>query len=288
MRLAIIDCQTTGLDDDDEPISLGVVAVRIGAQGVGEALVRLYQERKASVAISLSAELFHGISDSALEGKSFDTKSIHDALAGAECVVSHNARFDARMLAKVLPDALNWNWRCTLGQRPFREVHETSLQAICDHFGILRPPAHNALSNAEALLRALNHRSGKTTRSKTFLQHIVECPRWPVFSKKDPFLVLSSTDNILFSSISDKVLIECREGTEIRLWTHPGISFVVGYARMGGNCGGQGECFRYSKLDNTHVFPNPEGGQEYLIQSFSEAGVLITPAHAWQGGPALP
>jgi DNA polymerase-3 subunit epsilon len=280
MRLAIVDCETTGLEDEDEPISLGVVVVKLGAEGVGEAQERLYQERTPSVPISLNAELVHGITAEALEGKSFDPSSIHEALDRAECVVSHNARFDARMLAKVLPDALSWNWRCTLRQKPFFDVQEPSLQAICDRFGIVRPPIHNALSDAEALLCALNNRPGKTTRSKTYLQRIVASPRWPVFAKKDPFLILNSTDNILFSSLSEKVLLECQPGTQIRLWTHSGIDFVVGYARVNGYCGGQGECFRFSKLDNPHVVDNLESGREYVIQEFSDSGVLVSPAHA--------
>ncbi len=278
MRLAIVDCQTTGLEDDDEPISLGVVVVTIAANGVGEVQVRLHQEREPSVPISLGAELIHGITKSTLEGKSFDTTSINDALAGTECVVSHNARFDARMLMKILPDALNWNWRCTLRQCPFRDVYEYSLDDICDHFGISRPPNHNALSNAEALLCALNHRRGKTIRSKTYLQTIVEYPRLPVFSKKDPLLALNSSDNILFRSVSDRTLLECYPGGRIRLWTHPGIDFVVGYAQ--GYSGGQGECFRFSKLDNPHVVIGLQSGQEYVIQDISDSGVLISPAHA--------
>lgn len=280
MRLAIVDCETTGLEDDDEPISLGVVVAELGADGVGDTQTRLYQEREPSIAISLSAELVHGISGSTLHGKSFDTGSILEALAGTECVVSHNARFDARMLAKVLPEALSWSWRCTLRQRPFFDVQEPSLQAICERFGISRPQVHNALADAEALLHALNQRPGKTTRSKTYLQRVLTSPRWPVFAKRDPFLVLNSSDNILFSSLSEKVLLECQPGTQIRLWTHPGIDFVVGYARINGYCGGQGECFRFSKLDNPHVVATLESCQEYVVQDFSESGVLVSPAHA--------
>lgn len=280
MRLAIVDCETTGVDEDDEPISIGVVIVEVGSDGEGAVQGRLYQERAPSVPISLGAELVHGITDSALTGKAFDLASIHRTLEGTECIVSHNARFDARMLAKVLPRALSWSWRCTLRQRPFFELPEPSLQAICAHFGVLRPPIHNALADAEALLSALNHRPGKTTRSKTYLQRIAASPSWPVFAQKDPFLALSSTDNILFSSLSEKVLLECQPGTQIRLWTHSGIDFVVGYARINGYVGGQGECFRFSKLDNPHVVNTLENGQEYEVKEFSGVAVVVSPAHA--------
>jgi len=118
MRLAIIDCETTGIEDDDEPISLGVVVVELGADGVGYPQARIYQEREPSIAISPDAELVHGLTSFALHGKSFDKSIILETMADTECVVSHNARFDARMLAKVLPEALSWSWRCTLKQRP--------------------------------------------------------------------------------------------------------------------------------------------------------------------------
>lgn len=106
MRLAIIDCETTGIEDDDEPISLGVVVVELGADGVGYPQARIYQEREPSIAISPDAELVHGLTSFALHGKSFDKSIILETMADTECVVSHNARFDARMLAKVLPEAL--------------------------------------------------------------------------------------------------------------------------------------------------------------------------------------
>jgi DNA polymerase III, epsilon subunit and related 3''-5'' exonucleases len=280
MRLAIIDCETTGIEDDDEPISLGVVVVELGADGVGYPQARIYQEREPSIAISPDAELVHGLTSFALHGKSFDKSIILETMADTECVVSHNARFDARMLAKVLPEALSWSWRCTLKQRPFFDVPQGSLQAICERFGISRPSVHNALSDAEALLQALNQRPGKTTRSKTYLQRVVASPRWPVFATRDPFLALNSSDNILFSSLSEKVLLECQPGTQIRLWTHQGIDFVVGYARINGYCGGQGECFRFSKRDNPHIVAKLESGQEYIVQDISDSGVLISPAHA--------
>lgn len=280
MRLAIVDCETTGIDDDDEPISFGVVVAELGADGVGYPQACLYQEREPSVLISPDAEAVHGIDSSTLKGKSFDANTIFETMAGAECVISHNARFDARMLAKVLPEALSWNWRCTLRQRPFFDTHHMSLQTICERFGISRPAVHNALSDAEALLQALNQRTGKTARSKTYLQRVVAAPRWPVFATRNPLLVLNSSDNILFSSLNEKILLECQPGTQIRLWTHQGLDFIVGYARINGYCGGQGECFRFSKRDNPHVVAKLETIHEYVVQSISDSEVLISPAHA--------
>lgn len=276
MKFAVVDCETTGLKENDEPISIGVLTGLVEPAGVGVIIDSWYGEQSPSVPMSATAEMVHGVAPSQLTGKQFNVTELQNILNHAEVVISHNARFDARMIGKVLPDIVSKNWRCSLKQTHCAEFEKKSLDHICAHFSIKRPHPHNALWDCEALLEALNHRTGSTLRSRTYLQRTLAAPQWPVFLRKDPFLALNSTDNIVFSTVNDSVLMDCPIGTPRRIWTNPDIDFVVGYARINGYSGGQGESFRFKKADNPTVVAALSKDTGYIIESYDGSSILIT------------
>lgn len=278
MKFAVVDCETTGLEQEDEPLAIGVLLSHADITGVGVVLDSWYGEQNPSVPISPSAEMIHGISPSQLTGKSFNVKDLQSILDRADLILSHNARFDARMIGKILPDVVSRNWRCTLKQTRHAEFDNKSLDAICTHFSINRPSPHNAILDCGSLLKALSQRTGSTFRSKTYLQRVLAAPRWPVFLQKDPFLTLNSADDIVFSYINEPVLMECPIGTQIRMWTNPKIDFVVGYARINSYCGSQGECFRFRKADNPVVTQALSTQAEYVIAAYEGNSVFVSPS----------
>jgi DNA polymerase III subunit epsilon len=278
MKFAVVDCETTGLEQEDEPVSIGVLLCNADAMGVGAIVDSWYGEQSPSALMSAPAGMIHGIAPCQLTGKYFNTEELRSFLDRAELIFSHNARFDARMIGKVLPDIVSRNWRCSLKQTRCAEFDDKSLDSICAHFSINRPNPHNALLDCEALLEALVQRTGKTARSKTYLQRLLEAPRWPVFLRKDPFLTLNSTNDIIFSYINEPVLMECSIGTQVRLWTSPNIDFVVGYARINGYCGSQGECFRFKKVDNPAVAKGISNQTEYVVSAYEGSSILVSPS----------
>lgn len=280
MKVAVIDCETTGLTDSDEPITVGVVLTELNSVKVAEPIEIWYGEREPQAPISFDAHLVHGISIKALKGKAIDKSNLEAILRRADIVVAHNARFDARMLNKLVP-CLDMSWRCSLRQlRSFPDFGGANLDRICSSFSINRPVPHNALSDSEALLSAINMRTGKTTRSKTYIARLVELPAWPVFPTREPFLTLESTDGIVFSSIEEKVLLEAPVGTDVRLWSNDNIDFVVGYARMNGYCGSQGEMFRFKKSDNPEISARVGKGVFYEVLAYHGLKVILAPSGA--------
>ena len=279
MKFAVVDCETTGLEQEDEPVAIGVLLGHADPTGVGTVVDSWYGEQSPSVPMSATAEMIHGIAPSQLTGKSFNVKELQSILDRAELIFSHNARFDARMIGKVLPDIVSRNWRCSLKQTRRSEFDNKSLDTVCAHFSINRPTPHNALLDCEALLEALGQSTGSTLRSKTYLQRVLAAPRWPVFLRKDPFLALNSTNDIIFSYINEPVLMECPIGTQIRMWTNPNIDFIVGYARINGYCGSQGECFRFSKTDNPAVAADLSTQAEYVVAAYEGDSILLSPSH---------
>lgn len=279
MRLLIVDCETTGVEEDDEPISIGAILCQYTELRSGEVLETYYSEQQPSRDVSYQAHAIHGISEQQLLGKLFDIENLSRIIDRADIILAHNARFDARMLCKEVPRILNKSWRCTFNQLTYPyEVHRQSLDLLCRLTGIGRLSPHNALRDCESLLGVLNKRLGKTTRSNTHLGRVVTEPAWPVFSKRHPLIRLESTNHILFSQINEPHLLECVASSPIRLWTKEHLDFVVGYFRYGQYHGRQGEIFRFLKSDNPHVSHNTDEGDDYVVQSFNDNEIMIAPS----------
>lgn len=170
--VAIVDTETTGLAEYDEPISVGLVLVEVDMRG---ALVRecdrYYGMREPSVPIHPAAQRVHGITIDLVRGKQLDVERVASILSRAEVAIAHNAMFDARMLAKVIDHQLVW--RCSLDQFPWVARAGKKLDHVCQSLGVHRAEPHNALTDAEALLACLLQRTGKTERSRTYLGALV-------------------------------------------------------------------------------------------------------------------
>lgn len=156
MRIAIIDCETTGLDNHDLPISIAVVVVAIDQKGCGAIVDEWYGEQEPTVSISDSAYAVHGRTLASLAGKAFDLESLSKTMAGCTVAIAHNATFDAAMIAKAWPGIRSLEWRCSLEQWPFPPMEGRSLDTACRFFGIQRNIPHDAMADAKALLEALN------------------------------------------------------------------------------------------------------------------------------------
>ena len=119
MRLAIVDCETTGLNPAaDSIIELAVMIVIVDASGhvVG------YEEPVAWLEqpmFELNPEITRitGITDEMLEGQRIDRDAALTMLAGADLIIGHNALFDLAFVEKLLPQIKDSPWACS-----YREV----------------------------------------------------------------------------------------------------------------------------------------------------------------------
>lgn len=177
--VAIVDCETTGLEEHDQPISIGLLLVEIDQQGrLLNRLDQYYGTQAPTVPIHPTAQKMHGMTAESLRGHRFDMGKIAEILSRAEIAVAHNASFDARMISKIAP--FNRYWRCSVNQFPW--VLETSrkLDDVCSQLGVDRPLPHNALADCEALLSCLLKHKGKTERSRTYLSLLLARDGYPV------------------------------------------------------------------------------------------------------------
>ncbi|MEO8417266.1 MAG: exonuclease domain-containing protein [Methylophilaceae bacterium] len=166
-----LDTETTGLSQDDQPISIGAVLAEIDLTNgvVLKEIASYYGLSEPSCKISEGAYRVHGISDSQLKNKEFDLKELVTMFGVAELIVAHNAAFDKRKLSFMGNTQQNWGCSCWDIDWP-KEIGGRSLDVICKHFGINRPAIHNALSDTWAMINALQQTKDD---GSTYLVHLL-------------------------------------------------------------------------------------------------------------------
>lgn len=181
--VAVVDTESTGLQEKDQPISIGIILYEIEMpSGI---LIReigsYYGLRKPTVPISSEAQRIHGIALADLKGQRLDFYQMARLLTPAEVIVAHYASFDYRMLGKVFPIAQKSTWACSCLALSDHWAHlpNRKLDTICEALGIQREAPHNAMSDCRALAEALFTHSGKTKRSRTYMGHLVANPWMP-------------------------------------------------------------------------------------------------------------
>lgn len=172
-RIAIVDTETTGLSHADEPISIGLIVIKVDDKGgLIHEIGRYYGLQEPTVPIHPAASRVHGLSIDELRGKRFNHDAVSTLISQADVCIAHNATFDARMLNKIVSTPVQW--RCSYRQDPWNMEAGKKLDDVCVRFGVERGNPHNSLSDCEALLACLMKRTGKTDRSRTYLKTLID------------------------------------------------------------------------------------------------------------------
>lgn len=174
MIVGILDCETTGISQKDEIITLALIYGEVDVKGHFLSTTEWYGERCPNVEISREAYRIHGRTMESLQGKSLDLDDLKKVIDGIDVLIAHNCRFDARMLAQLLPEVWDKKWRCSYKQWVWPDMKNQKMDTVCDYYQIDRPKHHNALDDTRDLIKCLLKHSGKTERSKTFLKKLLE------------------------------------------------------------------------------------------------------------------
>jgi len=164
--VAIVDTETTGLEYDDQAVSIGVilVAIELPKGTLLREVDSYYSLREPTCAIHPRALAVHGLTPQLLAGHTIDWDKVGGMLDCAHYVIAHNAKFDSRMIGQFIANVHRKKWLCS-----YRQVFSVSLDRVCSRFGIVRPNPHNALDDCRALLQCLLQHTGKTNRSRTHI-----------------------------------------------------------------------------------------------------------------------
>jgi DNA polymerase-3 subunit epsilon len=176
VRAVVIDCETTGLESDDEPIELAVVPFdysratgRVAA--VHEPFTGLCEPRKA---ISPESAAIHGITQEMVAGQRITDEQVVAAVGDAKIVIAHNARFDRAMTGKTWPLLDTLCWACSWNDMDWRArgFDSGALSPLLMRMGFFFD-GHRALDDAFATLFLLTQQN--------VLPSLLETARKPLY-----------------------------------------------------------------------------------------------------------
>lgn len=190
--LAVIDCETTGLDATRHKlIELAVVKMTISdLEGdlldISPALAWLEDPGEP---LTPEIEALTGLSDHDLAGRSFDERMVAEAFNDVDCILSHNAAFDFSFLRKRFPQ-LKHPWCCSMTDVDWPSHGldgGRSVGALLTSAGHFPDAAHRAGPDAWAVAILLAMTSGD---GRTIAAHALERARKPIhllFAERAPF-----------------------------------------------------------------------------------------------------
>lgn len=170
IKLAVVDCETTGLDPDrHKMIELAVGTLSIDAEHgdvVDVTAPRSWLEDPAED-LPLEIERLTHITSDMLIGRFFLEDAILRCFTGVTAVVAHNAAFDRAFVTKRFPSLATLPWMCSM-----REVDWPALGfaggrgigALLTAAGFFLPDAHRAAADvwATTCLLASTSNDGRT------------------------------------------------------------------------------------------------------------------------------
>ena len=236
-NVMLLACDTSGLQNADVPVSIAVARVELGESGEWTETGRWHALNMPPVPITPEAQAIHGLALSDVQGHVLDGNRMRASLCSVDCLVSWHPRFDAKMLAKLVPEVLTLNWYTY--ERHFTE-HRDPLELPADRA--------RAVARVDRMLGWMNVRRGKTKRSKTWLASLLGKGRSPVHPHVAGGLPVQIECVSPVSRIFAGNLTGCRVGTVFNLWTRPGMDHVVAYEL--GAVNGEGVCFHLPKAGN--------------------------------------
>jgi DNA polymerase-3 subunit epsilon len=190
----ILDTETTGLDESDRVIELGMI--RFEFCPITGTVFRILDSYSAledpGIRISESAMAIHGITLPMVLGKRFDDEAVRRVTAGVDLVIAHNARFDRPMIEKRYPIFAQKNWSCSYQEIDWKGngFGGSSLEYLAYRHGFFYE-AHGAEMDCRALLEILQSSPpGKPPYLKTLISSLgrVEERIWALnspFDRKD-------------------------------------------------------------------------------------------------------
>ena len=175
-----VDCETTGIGDDDAIIELALRRFRVDPAGVIVKIDRPYSwlEDPGS---DLPEDIVRltGITDADLAGQVIDDEAAVRLLKSADFVCAHNARFDRGHVERRLPGAVGLAWACTCADVDWRAngFDGRSLGWLLAQIGYFHG-AHRAGDDVDAVIALLQHRFPGGSTALAEMLATARAPSW--------------------------------------------------------------------------------------------------------------
>lgn len=193
VRLAVIDCETTGLDPErHKMIEFAVGTLSIDAEHGDIVDVTPPKSWLEDPAEDLSIEIEHltHITADMLIGRWFPEAAIMKAFAGADIVVAHNARYDRAFATKRFPALADLPWACSMSEIDWPALGwpgGRGIGALLTSAGFFLPDAHRAAADAWATTCLI---ASTAPDGRAVAAHLIDAARRPserLYAMRAPF-----------------------------------------------------------------------------------------------------
>jgi DNA polymerase-3 subunit epsilon len=155
----IVDCETTGIGDDDVIVEIALRRVRHDPNGVIVKVDRSYSWLEDPGA-PLPEDIVRltGLTDDDLRGQSIDEDAVRRLLTSADWVCAHNAFFDRGMFERRIEGIDDLAWTCSCNDIDWRSrgFDGRSLGWLLAQVGFYHG-AHRATDDVDAVVALLSH-----------------------------------------------------------------------------------------------------------------------------------
>lgn len=190
-RIAIVDCETTGLAVERYTIielCMGIVQVNDNGRIVAVEVVRSGLIDPGHPLTTEIVELT-GLTDDDLAKRSIDAEQVAAILASCDGAIAYNAGFDRPFVEKMIGRHVPVAWGCAMADVPWRKLgFEPGPQGyLLNQAGRFMPSAHRAKDDVLALIQLLDHvcDDGETVMAKTLAA--MEAPAWRFEAQGAPY-----------------------------------------------------------------------------------------------------
>lgn len=250
-QVLLVSCDTSGVEVTDVPISIAVALVEFTPDGDWCEIARWHGLQGPAVPITFEATKIHRLAQDDVSGQTFDLEHLRELWLPAQAVVGWHPQFQAKMIAKVLPEAIDKPWYTF-------KPHFSLSGEMSEPEGPVR-----AIAYLEEMIRWMSVRGGKTVRSKTWLTSILQGGRMPVHPHLDGDLPITLECERPTGKVFGWQLSRCPVGTTFRLWTQPGMDYIAVYAQ--GYVNGEGLSFHLPAKGNEDLVEMLQQRQRYLV-----------------------
>ena len=193
IRLAIVDCETTGLDPERHKMiefAVGTLSIDADHGDVVDVMPPKSWLEDPAEDLSIEIERLTRITSDMLIGKFFPEDAIMKAVAGVTAVVAHNAKFDRAFVTKRFPALANLPWACSMSEVDWPALGGAggrSIGALLTEAGFFLPDAHRAAADVWATTCLL---SSDAPDGRAVAAHLVQNARQPserLYATRAPF-----------------------------------------------------------------------------------------------------
>lgn len=193
IKLAVVDCETTGLNPDRSKMiefAVGTLTIAVDHGDVVDVTPPKSWLEDPAEDLSIEIERLTHITSDMLIGKWFPDATVLRAFTGVDAIVAHNAKFDRAFVTRRFSDLAGLPWACSMTEIDWPTLGWTGgrgIGALLTSAGFFLPDAHRAAADVWATMCLL---AFEAADGRCLAAHLVEAARRPserLYAVRAPF-----------------------------------------------------------------------------------------------------